>query len=77
MRRTYKYEIQGTAANDQTWQTSGIVVDDHNDLNSVFDAVMRGSFASLTGGRAEYGKPGVGCAGPYGIGRIVIELEKT
>jgi hypothetical protein len=71
--RTYSYEINGTAANDQTWQTSGKVDDPDNNLNDVFDRAMRDSFMALTGGKAKFGNPGVGCAGPYGIRRIVIE----
>lgn len=71
--KVYRYEIQGTAADDQTWQTSGTITDEHNDVLAVFDTAMRLSFQQLTSGKAVFGKPGVGCSGPYAIRRIVIE----
>jgi hypothetical protein len=75
--RAFNYEISGTAANNQTWQTSGQVDDPNNNLNEVFDRAMRSSFLVLTQGRAQYGNPGIGCAGPYGINRILIEIAPT
>jgi len=71
--RAYSYEISGTAANDQTWKIIGTVDDPNNDLPAVFDRAMRESFLALTQGKAVFGNPGVGCAGPYGISRILIE----
>jgi hypothetical protein len=70
---TYRFEILGTAAGGQTWETSGKIDDADNDLPAVFDDAMRLSFAQLTNGKAIFGKPGVGCSGPYKIRRIVIE----
>lgn len=71
--KIYNYEMRGTATNDQTWRTSGTLTDRVNDLSAVFDMMIRDSFAQLTNGRAVFGKPGVGCSGPYQINRIVIE----
>jgi hypothetical protein len=71
--KAYRFEMSGTGSNDQTWQTSGVIIDTHNDVMSVFDSAMRASFQQLTSGKAVFGKPGVGCSGPYDIRRIVIE----
>ena len=73
MLRKYHFEIQGSAGNGQTWKTSGIVEDDANDMMGVFDDAMRASFNQLTDGKAVYGKPGVGCVGPYELRIVVIE----
>lgn len=70
MRRTYQYAVHGTAAHDQTWSMSGTVV---CEWHEVFELVMRESFRGLTGGKAIYGKPGVGCTGPYDIREFHIE----
>ena len=71
--RNYRFEIHGTAGNGQTWKTNGTVTDGDNDFMAVVDDAMRLSFNQLTGGKAVYGKPGVGCVGPYELQRIVIE----
>ena len=71
--KSYTFQIEGTAAAGQTWKSSGVVIDEQNDLIAVFDSAMRLSFQQLTSGKAVFGKPGVGCSGPYDIRRIVIE----
>ncbi len=66
----YQFTIIGTAANGQTWRTTGKV---SCEFNACFDTAMRASFEQLTGGKAVFGKPGVGCSGPYDITSILIQ----
>jgi hypothetical protein len=73
MTKIYRYEISGTAADDQTWKTEGTITDTTNDIVSMFTGILRASFHQLTHGEAVFGKPGVGCNGPYDIRKIVIE----
>jgi hypothetical protein len=70
MDKQYRFTLNGTAAHGQTWQTDGVVECDFAD---VFHTAMRYSFAQLTDGKAIYGKPGIGCNGPYDIHRVLIE----
>jgi hypothetical protein len=37
---------------------------------------MRALFAKLKAGKAVFGNPGIGCAGPYGVSRFLIEAEE-
>lgn len=72
----YRYEVRGTAQGGQTWTSSGHVeTAKSGDFPRVMDTAMRLSFVQLTNGQAVYGQPGVGCKGPYGISRMLIELE--
>ena len=68
----YKYEISGTSADGQSWETKGEVL--AADFIGVTDAAAFDSFTQLTEGKAVFGKPGVGCRGPYKITRYVLEL---
>jgi len=70
MKKTYTFEISGTAGDGKIWKTSGTI---GSELAGVFNAAMAASFAQLTGGRAVFGKPGDGCRGPYDIDRVLIE----
>jgi hypothetical protein len=72
MLKSYKFEMEGTAAGGQTWKTSGDIDDNANDLVAVFDTAMRKTFHQLTSGKAVFGKPGIGCAGPYDVQRFVL-----
>jgi hypothetical protein len=76
MTKVYQYMMQGTAAEDQTWATEGTITDTRNDIISMFTGIMRASFHQLTSGKAEFGKPGVGCNGPYDITRITIVQQE-
>jgi hypothetical protein len=67
--------MRGNGANGQTWMTTGTLTDDANDLLGVIHSMMIDSFAQLTKGKAQFGKPGEGCSGPYEIERIVIEKK--
>lgn len=73
MNKNYKFEMKGTARDDQTWETKGVV---NCDFIEAFDYAMRVSFDQLTKGKAVYGKPGVGCQGPYDILSVSIEQVK-
>jgi hypothetical protein len=73
MNKIYKYEIKGLARNDQTWVTKGSIDCEFNDA---FSLAMRNTFEQLTNGKAVYGKPGVGCQGPYDVFSVMIERMK-
>lgn len=75
MIRKYKYEMTGTGANDATWKTTGEAETATADIFSVFNHALRDSFNQLTQGKAEYGNPGKGCAGPYEI--LTFKLDKV
>ena len=69
-KRYFKYLIEGSARNNQTWSVSGEVFS-----SSAVAAYMEASadvFRQLTEGKAVYGRPGT-CQGPYQINRIQIE----
>jgi hypothetical protein len=66
----WSYRINGTAAQGQTWETSGTV---EFDLPMVCTIAMRESFLKLTKGEAVFGHPGVGCQGPYRVTKLTIE----
>jgi hypothetical protein len=68
----YSYEIEGTGANGQTWATTG-EVESARSFFIIPTMAMEDSFKKLMVGRAVYGKPGLGCDGPYTIVRMVIE----
>lgn len=72
--KTYKYELHGTARDEQTWVTKGYLVG--YDFNDTFNGAMLASFDQLTKGNAVFGKPGVGCQGPYDITSVLIEQVK-
>jgi hypothetical protein len=69
----YAYQVRGTAADGQTWDVTGVVVT--NGLGEFMDTPnlsMRDAFMKLTEGRAQYGKPGLGCRGPYRVTHLSI-----
>jgi len=66
-------EVDGTPRT-LTWQTSGEVdIVERGNFPAVLDEAMLATFKQLTEGRAVYGKPGVGCRGPYTFKRVLIE----
>lgn len=70
MKKKYQFIIEGTGANGQTWTATGNI---ECEFNEVFDLAMRDAFMQLTSGKAVYGKPGVGCNGPYDVTSVVIK----
>jgi hypothetical protein len=73
MEKHYQYKINGRGSNDQTWEVEGTIESNFVDM---FTNVMLECFKTLTQGKAIYGKPGVGCQGPYDVTKIVIEHIK-
>lgn len=69
----YRYEISGDAFGGQTWMTTGHV---DCEFLEAYHACMKASFLQLTEGKAQFGKPGIGCHGPYLLNRILIEKVK-
>jgi len=73
---TYTYIIDGTAADGQTWTTTGSVeTASEGQFPATVQLAMADSFQQLTQGKAVYGQPGVGCRGPYHIARLLIERQ--
>jgi hypothetical protein len=70
MVKSYSFTCVGKGAGGQTWTASGRL---DSEFRFVCDEVMRQTFRQLTGGTAVYGRPGLGCAGPYEVDKIVIE----
>jgi len=68
---TYTYEIEGSASGGQTWKTTGTVEGAGDFTGAVYDAIGD-SFVQLTKGKAIYGRPGVGCSGPYRMTKMTI-----
>ena len=70
---TYAYAIDGTARDGQTWKTRGEVrVIGAGQFMEAVQKAMGNSFLQLTDGKATYGKPGVGCVGPYRVTNLTI-----
>ena len=75
--RTYEWSVKGAAADGQTWSVTGTTPVKPGDFPLVPSLAIEAAFASLTQGRAIYGKPGEGCNGPYTITRLCIELDMS
>ena len=69
MIKKYHFTFEGSGSNGQTWTTTGYV---DCEFHEVFEQAHKATFFQLTNGDAIYGKPGVGCNGPYDIKRVVI-----
>ena len=69
----YKYKVEGTATNEQTWWIAGEKECMPGDFAKLPEIILRETFRVLTSGKAVYGKPGVGCSGPYSIKKFLIE----
>jgi hypothetical protein len=73
MMKPYRYKIDGAASDGQSFQASGSI---YCEFHETFNAAMADTFMQLTNGKALYGKPGIGCRGPYDILKISIEQVK-
>lgn len=72
----YTYTVSGTAAENQTWETSGrIQTDLEGGFPNMVQEAMRESFMQLTQGKAVFGNPGIGCRGPYKITKLLVERD--
>lgn len=73
----YTYVINGTAAEGQTWVTSGLIeIEELGNFPDVPMLALKDSFLKLTHGNAVFGNPGLGCNGPYTITRMLIEKNE-
>lgn len=68
--RTFSYEVKGTTAEGVAWQTAGTVV---CELPEVWVAVINHTFLDLTRGKAVFGRPGLGCKGPYEVHEVTVK----
>jgi len=76
MTTNYNYSLEGTAADGQTWFASGVVTTElEGDFPNALEDAQRKAFHQLTQGKAVYGKPGVGCRGPYRITKLIVERQ--
>ena len=69
----YSYVMNGTAADNQTWETSGSITIAPGDFPNTAMLALTDTFEKLTQGKAVFGFPGVGCRGPYNINKLTIE----
>lgn len=73
----YAFEITGSAADGQTWFVEGDVeTEKRGQFMDLPHKAMSAAFAALTGGRAVYGRPGLGCNGPYAVTRMLIKEKE-
>lgn len=66
------YTVEGSAVDGQTYVCEGTVTD--AEITAVMTAVLLNAFKQLTNGKAVFGKPGVGCRGPYKITRVEVKI---
>lgn len=71
----YNWVISGLDGEGYSWHTSGVV--DADDINTALTNARRDSFMQLTQGNAKYGKPGLGCTGPYTITSFALVQDFT
>lgn len=73
---TYAYTIEGTGADGATWKVQGTVPNvAPGGFMDCFTKAMLSAFSQLTAGKAIYGKPGVGCRGPYKVTHLVLKEQ--
>jgi hypothetical protein len=74
MTTKYAYTLEGTAADGQTWCSSGeVYTENEGDFPLALQDAQRRAFQQLTQGKAVYGIPGIGCRGPYKITKLIVE----
>lgn len=71
-RQSYRFIIRGTAALGQTWRVDGTV---HCSFPQIIEVVLQRAFNELTQGGAVFGRPGLGCRGPYEVVEFNAELD--
>jgi hypothetical protein len=64
-----RYKVEGSAADGQTWTIEGNV---SGELPDILTTAIHDSFGQLTGGKAVFGHPGLGCRGPYKVARFEL-----
>jgi hypothetical protein len=70
MIKKYHYRLEGLAAQSQSWCVEGEVESEWCD---VFETILSHAFHQLTRGKAIYGKPGIGCRGPYNMTKLTLD----
>jgi hypothetical protein len=70
--RTYRIKVGGEDAKGQTWEIEDVV---HCEFQELWHMTASRVFNRLTEGKAEFGRPGTGCKGPYRITDIEMHLE--
>jgi hypothetical protein len=70
MVKHWTFQVSGLTTDGMAWQTSGVI---EATANEVWELALMHSFHALTHGKAVFGKPGVGCKGPYEIKKVVVE----
>lgn len=71
----WKFTFEGTDSVGESWRTECEVAAERGDLEGAFINARHKSFRELTQGAAVYGKPGVGCKGPYRIQKVTMEAQ--
>jgi hypothetical protein len=71
MLKLWNYEVKGTMADGVSWHTSGSL---EAKQVEIYERVMVASFHALTTGKAVFGRPGIGCKGPYEITSVKMEV---
>jgi hypothetical protein len=70
----YKYTVEGKEGGGETWRAQGFIeTQNPGDFATVPQLAMRDSFMQLTEGKAEFGRPGVTCRGPYMITMLQVQ----
>jgi hypothetical protein len=72
----FRYTISGTAARGQTWEVTGPVEIMPGGFCSAVLVTLREMYMQLNKGDAVFGKPGLGCDGPYAITKYLLELDE-
>lgn len=68
-----RYTVNGTAADGQTYEVAGTLSCQPGDFVFATKRAMQMAFMELTQGKAVFGKPGLGCSGPYTVTRLLVE----
>lgn len=69
----FSYKLTGIAAAGQTWEVEGeYELHTPSAVPDMFLDILAQSFQALTHGKAVYGRPGLGCRGPYKIDTFVV-----
>jgi hypothetical protein len=72
----FRYTIAGEAARGQSWEVTGLVEVMPGGFDAAILVTLREMFQQLTNGEAVFGKPGLGCDGPYAITKYLLELDE-
>lgn len=75
MERIYHCKVAGTGSNGQTWIYRHSYAIDPGMFSMLVTRLGLDVFEALTQGKAIYGKPGLGCDGPYTITSFEIFLS--